>query len=401
MQSRSSRSRLPLVYYRTAPPEERTLLSFAATPGRRGGRRLGEFLGDGLLSETLATHAPADGARLLMFRTARAQTGLSGAGALCAREADFEIGRIYVDNPTTRAAVLPGGAVFLGGAQNRMLLWPELIPPGGKAVEVFCVEAGRWERGVGVFRRIARAPELFWRRIADEASAADCSHDDIQQRTWSRALETLVLTDQLNSTLDLMHHLRNSAPQDADWIAPEGADGFLSSDSRSGLASLGVYPATDALRERLQGLNDEWGFRRRLLNSAVAAREYFRVFDAARRIAIRCDALGRPLRDMNGANFLFEYVEDDLATGFRPPIEAPTTAALSYENEPLIDGMEEWRSVLAECETRPERITGAVNAIRLIFAHPTLSINGAALIYEGRLAELEATAFRPHARSGS
>lgn len=393
-----SRSRLPLVYYRTAPPEERTLLRFAATPGQRAARKLGDFLGDGLFSAAPDAHAAVDGARLQVFRTGRPAAALGGVGELRAHEAEFEIGRIYVDNPAPRPAVLPSGAVFLGGAQNRMLLWPELIPPGGKRIEVFCVEAGRWQRGAGAFQRIARAPELFWRRIADEVSAADLSHEDIQQLTWNRALEALVLTDQLNSTLDLMQHLQRAAAPEPALTAPDGADGFLGSDAAAGLSSFGLYPATDVLRERLQAQNDESNFRRRLLNSAVAAREYFRVFDAGRRIAIRCDALGRPLRDMRGANLLFEYEDHDLTNGFRPPIEAPAPAALSYANEPAIETLEEWRAVLEECETRAERISGAGNAVRLVFGHPERSINGAALIYEGRLAQLEATAFRPHAR---
>ena len=58
------------------------------------------------------------------------------------------VGRLVVGNPTPRPAVLLEGDLLVGGMQHRMAASSTLLPAReSMAVDVLCVEHGRWYEG--------------------------------------------------------------------------------------------------------------------------------------------------------------------------------------------------------------------------------------------------------------
>jgi len=60
-------------------------------------------------------------------------------------EGENEVNALKVTNTGTKAILLMGGDLLIGGHQDRIVAHDVLIPPGKTiSVEVFCVEQGRW-----------------------------------------------------------------------------------------------------------------------------------------------------------------------------------------------------------------------------------------------------------------
>src|SRR4051812_24803892 len=106
-------------------------------------------------------------------------------GGLAVGELDegASVGRLRVENPSRRSAVLLEGDLLVGGLQNRMAAASRMLAPRqADTVDVVCVEQGRWDgadehrpsglRGApsvrhgNLMRRDGGAQGEVWRRIA-------------------------------------------------------------------------------------------------------------------------------------------------------------------------------------------------------------------------------------------
>lgn len=418
--SDAKQSRFPLIYWRKAAPEDGSLLQPSRVAWNGSGLRLEQLAGRLLDSLEPAPARPEITAQLSpdggAVETLSAETAAAVVPAsprfLQVRETggELEIGHIAA-RTAERPVLIPAGTAFLGGAQNRMVLHPTLLPAGSeRLLDVFCVEAGRWDRGEERFHSVGRVPDLLLLNFLKKALNDSVQRDVMQHHAWETIFESLVLSGRLNETMDLMRYadgrsvplLRDAAtpnpvPEDSRVTA------YFSRDRSTGMSNLGIYPTGEHLVEALHDhrLEDEWrrGFRREV----PGAREYFRIFDERQALAIRCLADGRALKDLRGRPVLFEYGPADLEHSFRPPLEAPPPQEpLDLSHEQGIEGWQEMRAALRECRVEVSAATPARRGLpaktgevhRLTFAHPTLALMGSGLMMDRRPVYLEAAAFR-------
>ena len=309
MSARRSRtdSRLPLVYWRAVAPDDSDLLRRVRTgPTMKtleSDLTLERIVGaqlDGMSAgrprsnsvEVVAQYSP-DGEAVADMRAQSSQPAtivselrgadsvehwaqLSPANRLVVREDDFKILRLRVKNLAPDPVLLPAGSAFIGGAQNRMLLEPAVIPGGAeRSLGVFCVEAGRWDESQPAFRAIGRVPALFLLRILEAAAgryseyaAVPAQQQDLQVYAWETVLAGLTLAGKVNPTMDLMAFARSIPRSSADLVressgemgarsdgernAGESAAGAVRTDSRSPSSRLG--PLSRRPRKRDGGL---------------------------------------------------------------------------------------------------------------------------------------------------
>jgi hypothetical protein len=89
-----------------------------------------------------------------------------------------EVNRVQVKNTSDRPLLLLAGELILGGQQDRVLSTDTLLEPrSSRAVEVFCVEHGRWS-GQGQFGGLGGLAEGKLRRLArrDRSQAEVWAH---------------------------------------------------------------------------------------------------------------------------------------------------------------------------------------------------------------------------------
>jgi hypothetical protein len=98
---------------------------------------------------------------------------------------DAEVSRVNVTSRSTKPIYLMSGDIILGGQQDRVIARDTIIPTKAQefAVEVFCVEHGRWNGGrhfggnevaSTALRRVAqrsKQQDKVWARVAEEAAA--------------------------------------------------------------------------------------------------------------------------------------------------------------------------------------------------------------------------------------
>lgn len=436
-------SRLPLVYWRAVVPDSSALLQRVGATDVQAARSdvtLAQIAGPQLEQiaareadpEILAQLSP-DGSAVTEMRTlssgAKASADwaqVQAANQLVVSESDFKIPQIRVKNLASSPVLLPAGTAFLGGAQNRMLLEPEVIPAGAeRKLGVFCIEAGRWQEEQPRFRSIGRVPSLFLLRVLEagagrfaEHSHLASHHQDLQVYTWETVLAGLTLGDEVNPTMDLMAFARSIPREDneGDDLArnqdlnmdPMNMWGLFHSDRESGLAGCALYPNASFAPDAIFALKADLAWRSNLLTNGRGAREYYRIFDESKHLAIRCLPDGNPLQDLRKKPVLFEFSDEDLKNSFRPPLQSPPPLApLSFAQEPMIRDWPEMAGYLGECNVELRKVAALPGAKQsrpgtksspeihsLRFVHPARSLLGTGLLIGGRPAYLEATAFR-------
>jgi hypothetical protein len=447
-------SRLPLVYWRSVAPDDSDLLrrvdGLGGMDAARSKLSLGKIAGPQLErvaaresrpdvvarlspdASTVANLQTIPGAPFILNELGDARASddwaqLQPAYQIVVREDDFKIPRLRVKNMEQAPVLLPAGSAFLGGAQNRMLLEPTVIPGGSeRTIRVFCIEAGRWDETQSHFRSIGRVPSLFLLRLLEagagrypEHSTVHAQHQDLQLYTWQTVLAGLTLAGEINPTMDLMAFARR-VPRDTPLMNGKdnssdagvaGVWGLFHAHRESGVSGCVLYPNENFSADAIFALKSDLIWRANLLSKGRGAREYFRVFDESKRLAIRCLPDGSPLRDLRKKPVLFAYTDADLTNSFRPPLQArPPAEPLSFAREPAIETWAEMAGYLDECTVELRRIVGPGGTGRgrpggiappemhsLRFAHPARSLLGSGLLIGGRPAYLEATAFRPHA----
>ena len=411
---------LPRVYWRDVPPEDSDLLARAGRSGESDGLQPGwtDFapLADrmlGTLEDQIDPSAgggdPGTRVGTLKGRTSEALRELEPPRALSIRERDEpEVGRLVAVNPySSRSVLIPEGTVFLGGAQNRMTRGPHLIPPGVRELPVYCVEMGRWDMDETKFVGLTRLPGLLEHQIS---SAVARGVPDVQASVWELVYESLTMLGQLNPTLNVNGwRAETTAPDDEDTgsraEAPEGETppdrwrGTYALDPGTGLASLSLAPHDAFGGLSLKGLRRDLDWRGCLRRNARGAREFFRIFDEEKQLAIRCMPDGRPLRDMRKRPILFNYRSGDLEHSFRPPLDKPPAPPpLSFAAEPHFDDFGNFMDAIRASRARLTR-QGQEDVMALELKHPELPLRGAGLVYKNELASLDVTAFRPFKRT--
>lgn len=393
---------LPRVYWRESEPLDSPLLRPARAVAREGValfRGAADFL-NGLVLKTL----PLEGALIGSVFLPPGQNAPVpvSQSELEIQDLDKEIeSLIFRNKGSSPVAILPGH-LFKGGFQNRMVQNPVILGPGEKsAVPVFCVEAGRWAESLnGIsFEPGGRLPDLLlhhyrMRRWSGEASART------QLWLWEAILEALTYTDCVNSTMDIRSSLRendDTGLSDAAFadLADGSPRGVFSVDPAAAMSSLSIYPAQSFHAPALSDFRRELAWRRLLRRRISGARAYFRVFDEKKRVAVRCMADGRPLKDLRGRPIAFTYTDDDLKHSFVPPGEEPPGGAfLNLSNEKHFESPDEFLEALRDCRAK---LFKTPNGTAFRFVHPELSLHGDGLIVGKELAILDASAHRPFA----
>lgn len=459
-------ARLPLVYWRSVAPDDSDLLQRFESPAfaQEAGPRLNQIVGpqlDALRAaperpELTAYLSPDGGAveRLdpgaddawpgsaLRSNPGRAHELLASdpgsarelwageiraADQLSIREDEFVIPRLKARNLAQSPVLLPAGTAFLGGAQNRMLLEPTVLEPGAeRSLPVYCVEAGRWEDDPEHehFRSVGRVPQLFLgrmqearARLAEGGTLTMKDREELQLQVWETVLGGLTLAGQMNATMDLMNFSRRVSREQTPPLlqgnraangAAGGPWGCFHAHRESGLSGCMLFANPSYGPDALFALKSDLHWRGELLAGGKFAREYFRIFNEERRLAIRCLPDGQPLRDLRGKPILFEYSNpEDLQNSFRPPLEQPPPAEPLSLASPADSGepptWTELREHLGECRFQLQAANAVASQRRglqrgalhmLHFAHPRRSILGTGLLAGGRPVYLEATAFR-------
>lgn len=403
---------LPRVYWRDVPPEDTRLLAPGGT--RPTGQGWTEFRGlSGAFFRDLDFQADsrADGPLTgsLVAPATPVLRELEPPRGLSVKELDEPaVARLAAINPySERSVLVPEGTLFLGGAQNRMIRKPTLVPPGLHELPVFCVEMGRWDLGARDFGGLTRLPGLLSHKIGG------IDTEDLQDRqaqVWELIYESLTMLGQLNPTLNVngwrasgerTNADRSSAgpdEQEAVFAQPENWRGYFAIDPPTGLASLHLAPheAFGGLSVKAARRDLDW--RASLRGNAQGAREFFRIFDESKGLAIRCLPDGRALRDIRKRPILFGYKPEDLAHSFRPPIEKPPgPPPLSFAGENHFADLPQFLERIGESRARLTRLGS--ESFELELAHPELALRGSGLVYKNELASLDVAAFRPFAEA--
>jgi hypothetical protein len=110
-----------------------------------------------------------------------------------------QVGSLVVGNPGDQPVLVMEGQLFEGGWQHRMAVKPILIGVHQRvAVEVACVEAGRWSGAQRQHSRGRRATPY----VANATKQVD---GDVQGEVWRRVDERTMGT--VNETKSLVNHL--------------------------------------------------------------------------------------------------------------------------------------------------------------------------------------------------
>ena len=418
-------SRLPLVFWRETGEKESSLLLPPALPANRGSAIRGPSLSSlgfdpgALVKRELhdAGDARAGVVEIVgddpfFGRRKGSARLLPPENHLSVREQGGKIGRLYCRNGASAPVFLPASVVLRGGAQNRMPLQDEIIEPGERELRVFCVEQGRWEESNRFFRGQSRFADLPRMRLLleEEEELGENRMESsslLQSVVWDLVLESLLRTGALNETLDVSALEDENAGEGGDAGVrserkarreisardAQGARARYTADSRTGLFAFQAYPNESFASRIADDLIHELEYRSRFRRYAGAAREYFRVFDKEKYLAVRCLEDGRPLRDRNGGFLLFRYENKDLAHSFRPPLESPPPENPVREgvSEKRRLNLEEFAAILGECEVQGGmRAPRGERIIRL--RHPGENCVARAVFYEEELASLEAYA---------
>ncbi len=397
---------LPRVYWRDVAPEDSRLLSGEKTTPVGDDwidfRPLAAAWLDGLGAVEETTHKaaalPAVRAGSLTGPVTGTLREIEVPGLLSVRELDQPaVSRLVALNPAARrSALIPEGTVFLGGAQNRLIQQPVLVPPGLHELPVFCVEMGRWDPEAPVFNTLGTLPVL----LAHQIGARPGAGADAQAAVWELVYESLTMLGQLNPTLNVdgwRTEVDVGAAHGARAHAQPDWRGLYSIDPEIGLGLFSLAPHDAFGGRTLEAVRRERDWRGCLLANARGAREFFRIFDESKKLAIRCLPDGRPLRDIRKRPILFEFSENNPELSFRPPLERPPgPPPLSFAGEEHFGGFEEFLNAIRASRVRLTR-AGLPDTFQLELRHPEFALRGAGLVYKNELASLDVTAFRPFA----
>lgn len=112
-------------------------------------------------------------------------TGLKADIAVSELTSGARVGNLTILNKGKTNVLLLEGELLEGGQQHRTCARDVLVAPGESMdVETFCVEAGRWEAGQSIHRRLARRAPLSVRSELVYAGAAPGR--DSQAQIWER-----------------------------------------------------------------------------------------------------------------------------------------------------------------------------------------------------------------------
>ncbi|WP_110183046.1 ARPP-1 family domain-containing protein [Nocardioides solisilvae] len=131
-----------------------------------------------------------------------------------------DVGRLMVGNAGDKAVLVLEGQLFEGGWQHRMATRPVMVGAGQRiAVEVACVEQGRWGGG--------RAQRTVGRRATPYIREAVRGHADVQGEVWERVARHTAGTD--NPTTSFVRHLdeRTASVDWSDYRLLPGQSGVL------------------------------------------------------------------------------------------------------------------------------------------------------------------------------
>lgn len=303
-------------------------------------------------------------------------------------EDQYRIHEIALRNRSAKTQFIPNGTLFLGAAQNRILLEDTFVKPGLNILPVFCVEAGRWDSDERFFHGTSRIPALIRYRFLQQKMK---SPDYLQLYIWDFNQETLALFSEYNPNMDLSAiiaakaslpkdlHLKKSLSRytfktdiDKDSIPQDETLRVLSySDSYLGFHNLELYPQHSILFSQLDSIANELQWQSEIhLRLQNAFYEYFRIFNAGEKIGIKCLPDGRPLKTNNGNFFLFHYHEYELT---------PYDAILDRKQEQKLDlksqkdplSQEDLLQLLDESHGHSTK-----DKKRLFFSHPRYPLLG-------------------------
>lgn len=112
-------------------------------------------------------------------------TGLNADIAVSELTSGARVGNLTILNKGKTNALLLEGELLEGGQQHRTCSRDVLVGPGESMdIETFCVEAGRWEAGQSIHRRLARRAPVNVR--AELAYAGAAPGRDSQAQIWER-----------------------------------------------------------------------------------------------------------------------------------------------------------------------------------------------------------------------
>ncbi|MCB1314365.1 MAG: hypothetical protein KDK27_00345 [Leptospiraceae bacterium] len=417
------RQRFPTIYWRDIPVEDHDILRSRNTPSRywaNVGTRLKTLLQPLLrpfkyANEQVHTHdfywqslIDDVGGRTTPDRPRLADPALT---YLDVHECDGGIHSIECVNRRNFDVLIPAGSAFLGGAQNRMLTDAGLIPAGARQnLSVFCIEAGRWQSEQRDFHRLSQIPDFMRQIVLSLGREGEVLPETLQYEIWKRNMDVLLLKNGMNATIDLMGHIGTNDETEGVAAVPapltptltpslaSDARGYYYGDARTGLAGISILPDYESARTYIsEHIPREIIWRQKLRSNVNGAREFFRIFDAEKKLAMRCLSDGTALKDMRGRYLLMPYEEQDLANSFQPPLETPPAAPeLEFSFEKMYPDAESFLADLSQCgvRIRPVRNTGTH---RFDFGHPQRAIGGSGMIHNGELLYLDAKTYRPFA----
>ncbi len=332
---------------------------------------------------------------LLGFRDGSSLEELAPSnGNILVKEKSFQVGEIQARNTGGEPVFLWGGRIFTGGSQNRMLREAMVVPPGQTAsLPVYCVEQGRWDEQKGVFAGESELPDLLrYHAVAREPLTETAQQS--QDALWNDIQSSLVLLDKMNETMNIDAGDSAGAP-DFSNVAVNGRRGTYVLDHYLGLASLKLLPNEKFMGKAMDSMAREIAWRKRMSTHARGAREYFRVYDEEKKVAIRCLPDGRPLKDLQGDFILFNYDELDESRSFRPPLEKPPPPEPPADVSPGTGGgrrapesFEAFRELLAGSVLVPVAQGG--DLAQFAIRHPRAPVMGRAVFYKQQPAFVEA-----------
>ncbi|MCB1175480.1 MAG: hypothetical protein KDK39_18030 [Leptospiraceae bacterium] len=399
----------PKVYWKDLPAGETTVLRPAAAKLRAPAAKLGQIiqttLADGTFAEleVRSTDIENEDTNIQIYADAQHTGWLDAAsaiadGSLRIRELPLkDVGFLQCENRSGQDVYLAAGLAFQGGYQNRVNLEPRLLRPGHHNLSVFCIEAGRWQNENPHFGTAQLIPDLMQYHFSEMPDRYDSGSDenrfDRQIRIWELILESLSLTNQDNSSMDLLYLANQTAIPGLLNTTSDNDRGYYLQDAALGLHVLQITPGSSHLQGRLNQLQREMQWRHRLQEYGSSARKYFRIFDDQKALAIQCQPDGRSYKTLRGKPVLFQYTASDLQNSFTPPIEHAPQARLVPHGQGRPMPPEDFKQLLAECDVELGKL--GRDLLRLHFQHPSESLGGSGLLHKGRVAALQAALFDP------
>jgi hypothetical protein len=136
-----------------------------------------------------------------------------------------EVNRVSVTNKTDRPIYLLAGDIILGGKQDREVARDTIVANGATdlAVEVFCVEHGRWEG----------ASQFSGREIASGALRLETQKSRQQEKVWQRVAQEAVASKAATLSGTYRAVARRNAAQPEIEAAVKALGGALARDPRA------------------------------------------------------------------------------------------------------------------------------------------------------------------------